>query len=147
MDWPAEVVMRIPEIYHENAESKRRSSGADATRRITDSLIQLEQIAENPEEIVGALAPAARKRTVEKLRTLEGQAGLSSKQEAPRPGPRSPVPHPCVNEVRLLTHEAQHCPLDSHAARSPGGRLPSAAVHVHPFFSDFVFVRPAGSFW
>ena len=73
--------------------------------------------------------------------------GRSLQQGAPRPGPRAPVPHPCVDEIRLLAHGTQHGPLDSHAARRPGGRLPSPAVYVHPFFGIFVLIRPAGSFW
>jgi hypothetical protein len=79
---PTEVLRHIEEAYEENVESIRGGLVVDKDRMVSDSLILLEQMAENPEEVVEALAPAERESIVDILRALEGQsAGVRDEAE------------------------------------------------------------------
>ena len=79
---PTEVVSRIEEAHQESLESMRGGLAVDTDRMVSDSLTLLEQMTENPEEVVGALVPTERQRTVEKLRALEEQsAGVQNEAE------------------------------------------------------------------
>ena len=70
---PAEVLQHIEEADHQRVERARGGLAVDTEKMMSDSLILLEQMTENPKDVLRELTPKQRVKVIAALRDMETQ--------------------------------------------------------------------------